>query len=80
MKSSIKDFFSKWDQIRSFLQIWPQLPKKSLMENFTFCAASAIYFKFIQNIKDIIIAFTAAASFTLLQIFEIRKQEKNFKF
>ena len=31
MKFSIKDFFSKCDQIRSFL-------KKSLMENFIFCA------------------------------------------
>ena len=37
-KFSIKDFFSKCDQIRSFLQIWSDLLKKSLMENFTFCA------------------------------------------
>ena len=34
MKFSIKDFFSKGDQIRSFLQIWSHLLKKSLMENF----------------------------------------------
>ena len=34
IKSSIKDFFSKFDQIRSFLQIWSHLLKKSLMENF----------------------------------------------
>ena len=32
IKSSIKDFFSKFDQ--SFLQIWSHLLKKSLMENF----------------------------------------------
>ena len=32
MKFSIKDFFSKYDQIRSHLL------KKSLMENFIFCA------------------------------------------
>ena len=32
--SSIKDFLSKYDQIRSFLQIWSHLLKKSLMENF----------------------------------------------
>ena len=32
------DFFSKCDQIHSFLQIWSHLRKKSLMENFTFCA------------------------------------------
>ena len=36
MKYSIKDFFSKYDQIRSFLQIWSHLPNKSLMENFVF--------------------------------------------
>ena len=38
MKFSIKDFFSKCDQIRSFLQIWSHLLKKSLMENFILCA------------------------------------------
>ena len=38
MKLSIKNFFSKCDQIRSFLRIWSHLLKKSLMENFTFCA------------------------------------------
>ena len=41
-KFSIKDFFSKCDQIRSFLQIWSDLLKKSLMENFTFCAVSIL--------------------------------------
>ena len=35
---SIKDFFGKCDQIRRKLQIWSQLLKKSLMENFIFCA------------------------------------------
>ena len=34
MKFTIKDFFSKWDQIRSHLL------KKSLMENFIFCAVN----------------------------------------
>ena len=38
MKFSIKDFFSKCDQIHSFLRIWSHLRKKSLMENFIFCA------------------------------------------
>ena len=41
MKFSIKDFFRKRDQIRSFLQIWSNLLKKSLMENFIFWA---VYF------------------------------------
>ena len=38
MNFSFKDFFSKCVQIRSFLRIWSHLLKKSLMENFIFCA------------------------------------------
>ena len=34
------DFFSKCDQICRKLRIWSHLPKKSLMENFIFHAAS----------------------------------------
>ena len=37
MKLSITDFFSKCDQIRSFLRLWSHLLKKSLMKNFIFC-------------------------------------------
>ena len=33
MKFSIKEFFSKYDQI-----IWPHLLKKLSVENFIFCA------------------------------------------
>ena len=36
MKISIKDFFSKYDQIHSFLRVWSRLLKKSLMEAFIF--------------------------------------------
>ena len=36
MKFSIKDFSSKWDQIRGKLRIWSHLLEKSLMENFIF--------------------------------------------
>ena len=40
MKFSIKDFFSKYDQIRRELWIWSHLRKKSLMKNFVFfCSA-----------------------------------------
>ena len=39
MKFSIKDIFSKCDQIRSKPRIWSHLLKKSLTENFIFCAA-----------------------------------------
>ena len=38
MKFSIKDFFSKCDQIGRKLRIWSHLLKRSLMENFIFCA------------------------------------------
>ena len=38
MELSMKDFLSKCDQISSFLWIWSHLLKKSLMENFIFCA------------------------------------------
>ena len=38
MKFSIKDFFSRCDQIRGFLRIWSHLLKKSSIENILFCA------------------------------------------
>ena len=38
MKFSIRDSFSKCNQIRRKLRIWSHLLKKSLMENFIFCA------------------------------------------
>ena len=43
MKFSIKDFFTKCDQIRSFLRILSHLLKKSLMENFIFCGLQFVY-------------------------------------
>ena len=46
IKFSIKDFFSKCDQIRRFLRIWSHLLKKSLMENFIFCAMFHFKLKF----------------------------------
>ena len=42
VKFFIKDFFSKCDQIRSLLQIWSHLLKKSLIENFIFWAVYVI--------------------------------------
>ena len=49
IKFSIKDFFSKCYQIRSFPRIRSHLLKKYLMENFIFCAvvriSSVIFFK-----------------------------------
>ena len=40
MEFSIKDFFSKCDQIGSFLRIWSHLLKKHLMENIFFSAVN----------------------------------------
>ena len=42
MKFSIKNFFSKCDQIRSFLRICSRLLKKSLMESLIFCAVQFV--------------------------------------
>ena len=38
MKFSMKDFSSKYDQIRTKLRIWSHLLEKCLKENFIFCA------------------------------------------
>ena len=38
MKFSMKNFFSKCEQIRRKLRMWSQLLKKSLMQNFIICA------------------------------------------
>ena len=45
MKFSIKDFFSKCDQICRKLRIWSHLLKKSLMENLIFCPVLSKEFK-----------------------------------
>ena len=42
MEFFIKDFFSKCDQIHSFLWIWSHLLKKTLMKNSIFCAVSVL--------------------------------------
>ena len=47
MKFSIKDFFSKCDQIRRKLRIWSHLLKKCLMENFIFCAVVLTMYIFL---------------------------------
>ena len=42
MTFSIKDFFSKSDQIRSFLRNWSHLLRKSLTGDFIFCAVKLV--------------------------------------
>ena len=49
MKFSIEDSFSKFDQIHSFLRIWSHLMKKSLTENFIFCAVTPEPCNFIKK-------------------------------
>ena len=41
---SLRIFFSKCDQIRSFLRIWSYLLKKSLIETFIFCVMRSFDF------------------------------------
>ena len=43
IRFSIKDYFSKCDQIRSFMWICSHLQKKSLTGNFIFCAVPTWY-------------------------------------
>ena len=54
MKFSIIDFFSKCYQIRRFLRIWSHSLKKSLMENFIFCAVTFLecFLLFLDNNGD----------------------------
>ena len=51
MKFSIKEFFSKCDQIRSFLLIWSHLLKKSLMETFVQCNSNMVEDEFRLNLE-----------------------------
>ena len=52
MKFSIKDFVSKCDQIRKELRIWSHLLKKSLMENFIFCAVIYLFIFHYLNVNQ----------------------------
>ena len=53
MKFIVKNFFNKCDQIRRKLRVWSYLLKKSLMENFIFCAARNVL-----TIKNIVFQFS----------------------
>ena len=52
MKFTVKDFFSKCDQIRRKLRIWSHLLKKSLMENFIFCKLSSMILSSWNGFRD----------------------------
>ena len=42
MKFSIRDFFRKCEQIRSFMWVWSYLLKKFFMKNFIFSAVTEL--------------------------------------
>ena len=65
MKFPIKGFFSKCDQIRSFLQIWSHLPEKSLIETSFFVQCQ------LQRMKEKKKKFLVL---DMIAVFEIVKQ------
>ena len=81
MKFSIKDFFSKCDQIRRKLRIWSHLLKKSLMRNFIFCAV--VYQKFINILKNaerLIVFIISKLSYNSKSMLPLRMKFKRFWF
>ena len=68
MKFSIKDFFSKCEQIRRKLRIWSQLLKKSLIENFIFWAVLHLIFFLFLLLLSLLLAkpFSLAFYFKLI--------------
>ena len=81
MKFSIKSFFNKYDQIRSLLRIWSHLLKKSVMENFIFCAEDTLcfifkfYFSALYNLWNI---FTKKLIFVFDEKFDLQSIRSNF--
>ena len=68
IKFYIKDFF-KCDQIRSFLQIWSNLLKKSLTENFIFlCSASSISQGFVEWICAVVSSDTTSVNSVMVPL------------
>ena len=70
MKFSTMDFFSKCDQIRSFLWIWSYLLKKSLMENLLCCVNWVNYH--IPHIPSNIASFDDFFSYFILLSYQIK--------
>ena len=58
MKFSTKDFFRKCDQISNFLRIWSHLLKKSLMENFIFCAVKDLSAYLTHDVASVLLYIT----------------------
>ena len=77
MKFSIKEFFSKFDQIRSLLWIWSHLLKKSLIENFIFlCSDTCAILSRIS--EEMVIIYFYWYIFKITSVFLHKyKKEKN---
>ena len=65
MKSSIKDFFSKYDQVRWKPRIWLHLLKKSLTKNFTFCVVRCLTSNHLEYTMS---GFVCRVTFTLSRV------------
>ena len=76
MKFSTKDFFSKCDQIRRNLRIWSHLLKKSLMENFIFCA---VYEQYLTPLKKYLRMSNVTGNLSLYDVNILLKKNINFK-
>ena len=75
IKFSIKDFFSKCDQVHKKLRIWSHLLKKSLMENI-FLAVLFCLFKFVDSLSSVFWSIPSSfcvlhSSYKLLLAFEV---------
>ena len=73
MKFFIKSFFSKCDKIRRKLRIWSHLLKKSLMENFIFCAVYSInirkiHTKYSNDSNEVFLSLSIHREFYLLRM------------
>ena len=73
MKFFIKSFFSKCDKIRRKLRIWSHLLKKSLMENFIFCAVYSInirkiHMKYSNDSNEVFLSLSIHREFYLLRM------------
>ena len=84
LKFSIKDFFSKCDQICSKLRIWSHLLKKFLMENFVFCVVyrktARYFFLVIQRFSCITQHIKEHSTFLKSNNLRYKKKKKIVKF
>ena len=71
MKFSVKDLFSKYEQIPSFLRLYSHVLKKSLKENFIFCSVTFVLQFLIrrQSLKGVLLKRCFSIPVSFAQIF-----------